>query len=199
MKMYPALKITRKTGAERFQTNGQELPFDLLSFWQWSSSDLVGNALRGVLAEYIVAIAVSSNDNTRTEWGAFDIETPDGIKVEVKSAAYIQSWPQRRLSIIRFGVQETQGCDATTNTYSTRRKRQSDVYVFAVLAHEDQDTINPLELDQWDFYVISTSELTKAVGEQKTISLSRLLEIGPRAVKFGEIRKAIKDAVSDRS
>ena len=31
---------------------------DLFSFSQWSFSDLVGNAPRGVFAEYIVSIAV---------------------------------------------------------------------------------------------------------------------------------------------
>lgn len=199
MEIYQALEVTRKTGTERFQINGQELPIDLLSFWQWSSSDLVGNALRGLLAEYIVAIALSTNENTRTEWDAFDIETPNGIRVEVKSGAYIQSWSQKRLSTIQFGIQETKGWDAKTNTYSAERKRQSDVYVFCVLTHKDQDSINPLNLDQWDFFVISTTELTKAVGNQKTISLKKLLKIGLRAVKFGEIRKAVNYTISNSS
>jgi hypothetical protein len=30
-------------------------------------------------------------------------------------------------------------------------KRQADVYVFALLAHEDRTTIDPLDLDQWKF------------------------------------------------
>lgn len=197
--MYPALKTAKKTGSERFLLNGDCLPFDLLSFWQWSSSDLVSNALRGVLAEYIVTIAVSSKENIRTEWDAYDVETPEGIKVEVKSGAYIQSWSQEKLSTIQFGIEQTQGWDARTNTYSTKRKRQADVYVFCVLTHKKQNTINPLDLDQWIFYVISTSRLTEAVAAQKTISLSSLLRVGPREVTFHQIHEAIIDAASNNS
>ena len=49
------LTIVSKTGREKFHTNGQTLDFDLSSFWAWSVSDLVSNATRGRLAEYIVA------------------------------------------------------------------------------------------------------------------------------------------------
>jgi hypothetical protein len=107
-----------------------------LSFWQWSCSDLVGNALRGVLTEYIVATAVCGADKVRIEWDAYDIETPEGIKVEVKSGAYIQSWSQKKLSAIQFGIQQTQGWNAKTNNYSIQKARQADVYVFCVLAHK---------------------------------------------------------------
>jgi hypothetical protein len=93
----------------------------------------------------------------------------------------------------------TKGWDAKTNTYSAERKRQSHVYVFCVLTHKDQDSINPLKLDQWDFFVISTADLTKAVGNQKTISLAKLFKIGLRALKFGEIRKVVNDAVANSS
>jgi hypothetical protein len=40
-----------------FRDADRLLDFDVLSFWQWSWSDLVSNATRGVLAEYLVARA----------------------------------------------------------------------------------------------------------------------------------------------
>lgn len=58
MDKYPEIKISRKTGKESFHENGSPLGNSLLSFWQWSASDLIGNAMRGILAEYIVATAV---------------------------------------------------------------------------------------------------------------------------------------------
>jgi len=85
MDKYPKIKVIRKTGKEKFKLNGKPLNYDLLSFWQWSSSDLISNAMRGILAEYIVATAVGKTDKIRTEWDAFDIETDEGIKIEVKS------------------------------------------------------------------------------------------------------------------
>jgi len=53
-----AIQTSKKTGQERLIFNGKQLPVNLLSFWQWSSSELLGNALRGVLAEFIVASAI---------------------------------------------------------------------------------------------------------------------------------------------
>jgi hypothetical protein len=34
---------------------------------------------------------------------------------------------------------------------STEIKRHADVYVFALLAHTDKATVDPLSLDQWRF------------------------------------------------
>ena len=192
MAQFPAIIATRKTGSEAFQVNGHPLSNNLLNFWQWSASDLTGNALRGVLAEFIVASAMGCNAGTRTEWDAFDIRTPEGIKIEVKSAAYIQSWSQEKLSSIQFGIRLTQGWNAMTNLYSTQSERQADVYVFCVLAHKDQETIEPLNLDQWMFYVIATKVLNASLGNQKTITLSRLKQLRPLEVTYGEIHAAIK-------
>ena len=37
-------------------------------------------------------------------------------------------------------------------------KRHSDVYVFALLAHLDQRTINPMDVSQWRFYVLTNDQ-----------------------------------------
>jgi hypothetical protein len=82
----PPIIITRKSGAEPLHANGQPLPFDLLSFWQWSVSDLVSNVTRGRLAEFIVATALGiSVSGVRNEWDAVDLITETGLRVEVKS------------------------------------------------------------------------------------------------------------------
>jgi len=192
MNELPAIKVSRKNdGSESFHDNEKSTPFNLLSFWQWSSSDLVGNTLRGMLAEYIIASAVGSTKGTRTEWDAFDIETSDKIKIEVKSSAYIQSWSQPKLSTISFGIQPTKGWDAKTNTYSSQRVRQSDIYVFCVLAHKDKPTIDPLNLEQWVFYILPTKTLNNMVGDQKSITLSSLKKLNPTKVKYGNINSTI--------
>lgn len=156
---------TRKTGGERFHALGKELGFDLLSFWQWSTSDLVSNVTRGRLAEYLVARALGlASDGVRDEWAAFDLLTLSGIKVEVKSAAYIQSWRQQVLSPVSFVVPKTLAWDADTNLQAREARRQADVYVFALLSHVDKPTIDPLDLGQWRFYVLSTSVLAHREG-----------------------------------
>ncbi len=194
-KLYP-LKVNRKSGEEPFVSNGRNLPMNLLAFWQWSSSDLVGNTLRGLVAEYIVTSAVGDRSGNRQEWDSCDVITTDGIKVEVKSSAYIQSWKQSKYSSIKFNIRPTFGWEAATNEYSSDKVRQSDVYVFCLLKHKDQETVNPLSLEQWQFYVISTKKLNEMLGQQKSISLSRLKALNPIETDFENMSDAIKQAVN---
>ena len=194
-----AIPTIRKTGAEPFLLAGRSIGADLLGFWQWSSSELVGNALRGVLAEYIVATAVGANGGVRTQWDAYDVETADGIKVEVKSAAFLQSWWQAKLSSIQFSVRPAYGWDAETNSRSASRNRPADVYVFCVLAHKDKRTANPLNLDQWVFYCINTAAIDQKLAAQKTLSLSRLRRLGPVEVRYAGLAQAIRQVAHGRN
>jgi len=185
-------KLTPKSGEERFHLDGKYLDFNLLSFWQWSSSEILGNALRGILAEYIVAIDIGCDSQVREEWDAYDLVTPDGVTVEVKSAAYLQSWKQTKLSALTFNIQPTKAWYASTNSWGDEYKRQADVYVFCVLSHKDKSTVDPLNLSQWDFYVLTTKELNKQKPNQKTIALSSLLKLNPITSRFGEVGESIK-------
>jgi hypothetical protein len=64
---YSQLVVARKTGGEQFRDGSRPLPFDLLTFWQWSASDLASNALRGRVAEFLVAQALGAADDVRAE------------------------------------------------------------------------------------------------------------------------------------
>ncbi|MFI5385117.1 MAG: hypothetical protein ACHQ50_03260, partial [Fimbriimonadales bacterium] len=161
------LTAERKSGKERFRSKSEPLGFDLLSFWQWSVSDLVSNATRGRLAEYIVARALGIGvTDIREEWAAYDLETGSGIKIEVKSAAYVQSWNQKGLSKISFLTRKTLAWDPESNLQAKVAKRQADVYVFALLTTQDQLRIDPLDLDQWRFFVLPTSDLDNRTRSQ---------------------------------
>ena len=169
------LKIGLKTGDEPFLKSGKPTGFDLKSFWQWSTSDLVNNSTRGVLAEYLVAQSLGLRaESPRESWARWDLETPDGIKIEVKSAALVQTWHQDRLSTPSFNYRATVGWDADTNRQSDRAEREADVYVFALLAHEHKPTIDPLDIDQWKFYVAATRAIEARRRSQHSILLSSL-------------------------
>jgi hypothetical protein len=85
---YPYRPTVRQTGAECFTYKDQPVPVNLLSFWQWSASDLVGNTARGCLAEYIVATALGLTSGVRNDWEAYDLEF-NGWKIEVKSSGHL--------------------------------------------------------------------------------------------------------------
>ncbi|MGI8854834.1 MAG: hypothetical protein ACR2JW_03705 [Thermomicrobiales bacterium] len=186
-----ALQVQRKSGTEMFHEGGLQLSHQLLDFWQWSCSDLTNNAMRGVLAEYLVALALGLTDTPRVEWNAFDLETADGLKIEVKSAAYLQTWRQKQLSTILFQIGQTFGWDASTDISETEQRRQADIYVFCVLKHQDKRTLDPLNMEQWDFYVLLTSVLNEKVPTQKTMGLSTLLRLNPVKTPFDGLAAAI--------
>jgi hypothetical protein len=164
-----------KSGSEPFHSNRHALRPTLLDFWRWSVSDLVSNATRGRLAEFIVANALGiSISGVRDEWSPFDLRTEEGIKVEVKSAAYIQSWFQSKLSAISFRTPRTRAFDPETNSMEPEARRQADVYVFAVLKHQEKSTIDPLNVDQWEFYVVPTATLDGRTRSQYGITLPTL-------------------------
>lgn len=183
MPSLPPLDIQQKSGDEPFIHNDQPLSANLLGFWQWFASDLVGNTMRGVLAEYIVALALDLDctHTLRQEWDAFDLLTTSGVKVEVKSSAYIQSWEQKGYSDIRFGIQP-----------NTAGVREADVYVFCLLAHRQPEAVNPLDLDQWEFYVLATTQLDALVGGQKTIGLRSLQRLEPAVATFDTLAEVIQ-------
>jgi hypothetical protein len=182
----------KKTGEEKFSDSGRDLGLTLLDFWQWYASDLLTNSLRGVLAEFIVARALGINQSSRLEWDAYDLKDISGLKVEVKSAAYLQTWSQKRPSRIIFSIAPTQGWDAQTNGYSSKPLRQADVYVFCLYACQDKESANPLSLEQWRFFVLPASSLNKKMPRQKTLTLGSLEKLNPQRVDFNGLAAAIR-------
>ena len=105
---------------------------------------------------------------------SYDLETPEGVKVEVKSCAYLQSWHQKKLSSITFNVREALYSDSYMSMYSEVAKRHADVYVFCLLHHEDKQTVDPLNLNQWEFYILATKQLNEYTRSKRSINLKSL-------------------------
>lgn len=188
---YPAISTQKKTGKELFLNGGDGVDKTLYDFWAWAFSDLVGNTERGKLAEFIVAMAVGAAEGISSSWESYDLSTPDGISIEVKTSAYLQSWTQKALSQIRFGIRPTHAWNSEENTYADSLQRQADVYVFCILKHKEQETLNPLDLDQWEFYTLSTEVLNREADNQKTISLYRVVSLGASKSNFAGLSQAI--------
>lgn len=195
----PIIKPTHKSGNEAFHQNGKPTSTTVNDFWAWSSSDLLSNALRGVLAEFIVGTAIGlKKKSVRDEWADVDLTTKDGIKIEVKSSAYLQSWAQNGLSKISFSIKPTKSLNLDTNQYSETSKRQADVYVFCLLHHQDPKTVDPLNLDQWEFYVVSTKLLNTTYPTQKTMALSTLKKISV-PISYSHLKQKVRETYDANS
>lgn len=192
---FPRIMAQPRHGAEPLHADGHPLSHTILDFWRWSLSDLLSNATRGILAEFIVATALAIPlTQARDEWAPFDLVTPEGIKVEVKSAAYIQSWHQQKPSVIQFGVSRKRGWDAALNVQEGEARRHADVYVFALLAHLEQATIDPPNVSQWQFFVLPTSVLDTRTRSQHSITLRSLETLSSGAVSYHAVAEVVRAA-----
>lgn len=176
-----------KTGNELFHIHEGTLQTSLLDFWRWNGSDLLSNATRGRLAEFIVATALAIDTSIpRNEWDSYDLLSREGIKIEIKSSGYVQSWVQKALSKISFGIAPARFWNVETAKYDIDPLRHADVYIFCLLKHTDKSTVDPLNLDQWEFYVVNTKQL----GVKKTISLMSLRKIC-QSVTYFQLKKEV--------
>jgi hypothetical protein len=73
-------------------------------------------------------------------------------------------------------------------------RRQADVYVFALLAHQDKTTIDPLNVSQWRFYVLPTSALDARTRSQHSIMLKSLCALCGAPTPFNGLLAAVEKA-----
>ena len=185
--------ISRKSGKERFHNGETRTDFDLLDFWQWSASDLIGNTARGVLAEYLVAKALGiSTTGVREAWLAWDLTTAEGVRIQVKSAAFLQSWHQSKLTEIKFEVSPKKGWNPDTNELEALAKHHADLYIFALLAHIDKVTVDPCDLRQWKFFVFPTQALNNRNRSQQSITLRSLETLAGPPTDFWHLSDRVK-------
>ena len=194
-KILPRIGPKLRSGCERLNAGGEPLGPTLRDYWQWSGSDLVSNVERGVLAEFLVASALKLTKKPREEWGAFDLAVPGYGKIEVKSAAYIQSWEQKEYSRISFDVARRKFLwSPETGEYEKQGspQRVADVYVFCLLKHKCQETIDPLNMEQWEFYIVSRSQLDGSDWkENKRIGLKSLTCL-TEAIPYIDLKREVR-------
>lgn len=159
-------------------------------FWRFAMSDLRMNNVRGYLAEFLVANAVGAK-GLRVEWDAFDVLTPSGIKVEVKSSAYLQVWDQRVPSRIVFSGLRGRTW-APREGGSSQATYNADVYVFAVQTAQRHAEYDPLDVHQWDFYVLPRESI-EGLGH-RSISLTTLRGIIGEPAPYDRLASAIEKA-----
>ena len=144
-------------------------------FWKWAFSDFQANNIRGVLAEFIIAKALELELTVRSTWDDYDLTTPSGIKIEVKSGGFLQSWNQKKLSKIVFSGLRGQVWDSQNNCRGKSLEYRADIYIFAVQTSDSHNSFNPLDLAQWEFYVVPKADMIKR--SVKSISLETVKKI----------------------
>jgi hypothetical protein len=158
----------------------------LLDFWKWAFSDLCDDDLKGIFAEWLVLKLLGIPAVRRVSWANSDIITLEGVRIEIKSTSYWQSWklidevgsvrpmplhPVSRKTKVRFaGLKARDAVMAPANTEPQILK--SHIYVFAFQHEKDFDQWNAMDLSQWEFYVLPVSRMRELRG--RSVSLLTL-------------------------
>ena len=181
------------TGDEEFTLHGSGAGISVKDFWSWAYSDLLNNTQRGVMAEFLVYSSFKSEYPPRTQmrvnWLPFDVTSPSGRRIEVKSAAYLQSWTTDFPAQIQYDIAPKLAWDG--KNYATEAKRNCDLFVFCLYTALTRDK-SILDLDYWEFYVLPTSILNDRIPNQKTISLSSLLKLEPVKTDYAGLGSVIE-------
>ncbi|MGW4647232.1 hypothetical protein [Kitasatospora sp. NPDC004289] len=159
----------------------------VLDFWRYAMPDLRTNTTRGLLAEYLVHRAVGAVQRNE-EWASFDVLRPDGLRIEVKTSAYLQSWGQRQLSTIQFSRLRGRTWDPETGE-ALEQSYNADVYVFCLHTAQTHADYDPLDVGQWSFYVAPRA-VVEATG-QLSIGLASVRRLCGEAAAYGELAQRI--------
>lgn len=162
-------------------------------FWRFAMSDLRTNNVRGYLAEFLVAKALGLHDVRRVEWDAYDLLL-DGIRVEVKSSAYLQAWEQPRPSQINFGGLRGTRYHPRHGYDPAREQLNAHVYVFCVQTAKLHAENDPLDVNQWTFYVVKRSALEQ--HGTKGIGLKAVIRLAGRETAWSDLREAVVAAAA---
>ena len=170
-------------GNEKFICNGSELDITVLDFWRFTYSDLNSDP-RDYLAEFLVSKALGIDTPYNKEaWTLFDI-LYGSTRVEVKCTGYFQTWrTDNKVSQNRY-YSIKPAHDKVKNTF----ERQNDIYVFCLLLGNTREEANPLNLNNWEFYIVPTSVINKECKEANTIRLGKIKKMGYKALGFYDIK-----------
>ena len=194
--MYKRIPVIKLTGSEQFKNVGDK-KFSVLEFWRYGFSNLNSNVLRGALAEFIVenALGKSEQIDVRNPWGDSDVIATNGKKIEVKCCSYIQDWDQNGFSkIIWSGLKakELYWSEAVKKMSELKSADyKSDIYVLALLKHQDHATLDILDMDQWCFWVLSKEKIREITKNGNSVSLIKLQKLKIEPISFSDINGVI--------
>lgn len=187
-------KITENTP---FVNGGESLGMTMLDFWKYQYSNIFD--LQDSIAEFIVGKALGIDEPmNRDGWTLWDIEykyknIERPIRIEIKETGYYHSW-QNKIVNGRISNRRTFGIHRAYTKYkdsSTKLERQNDIYIFCLNIGINEEDSNPLEMTNWEFYVIPTSVINyNCTPTQKSISLGKVMKLAP-PTRYEELKNVI--------
>ena len=181
-------KITENTP---FVNGGESLGMTMLDFWKYQYSNIYD--MQEYIAEFIVGKALGIDEPmNRDGWTLWDIDY-QGKRIEVKQTSYYHSW-QEKIANGKISQQRTFSITPAFTRYkdsTTSYERQNDIYVFCLNIGTNEEESYPLDMANWEFYVVPTSVINEnCTPAQKSISLGKVRKLAP-LTKYEELKNVI--------
>ena len=181
-------KITENT---LFVNGDESLGMTMLDFWKYQYSNIYD--IQEYVAEFIIGKALGINEPmNRDGWTLWDIDYK-GKRIEVKQTICYHSW-QEKIANGKISQQRTFSITPAFTRYkdsTTSYERQNDIYVFCLNTGNDEEDSYPLDMANWEFYVVPTKIINdNCTSEQKTISLGKVRKLAP-LTRFNELKNVI--------
>ncbi len=148
---------------------------------------LVTNVLRGHVAEAIVALTLEPVWRwCAADYAAWDFERADGVRLEVKQSAYLQSWASNPSSKVKpsFDVRGRTGRWEGA-TWVDDVGRPAHLYLFCYHERQD-DSADHRDPSQWRFYIVPTESLPPV----KRIGIASVRRLAARCT-FDELERQL--------
>lgn len=171
-------------GDEQLQVGGHGIALTVNDFWRWAGSDLNDAATRSVFAEFLVASSLEILDDGRQSSRSYDLLWPQddgsGIRINVRTAAYIQSDDPEHPDQIFFDLGFRDRCD---------------VFVFCVYKAMAPEQ-SPLDTELWDFYALHSWGWDGMKEDQRTATVPAILRLEPVWSDYYGIGEAIQKTMT---
>ena len=181
------------TGEEEF-TGMEPHTTTVRDFWQFALGDLRMNSARGYPAEFMVGEALGIENLKRVEWDSYDLKFGD-ITIEVKSSAHLQSWDQKKVSTLQFtSLQGTRYHPRAPGSGEDPLGRRfiAMVCVFCAHTQTEHKKYHQLNISQWEFFVVSRTDLV-ATG-LKSLGINRARQLASGATGWADLPSAVHAA-----
>jgi hypothetical protein len=123
-----------------------------------------------------------------------DVDAPNGKTIEVKCCSYLQDWDQKEFSKILWSglkAKKIYWSSAVGEFPTSAPDYKSDIYVLALFRHQEPETLDILDMDQWCFYVLPQAQLKEVSKNGSSVTIQRLEKNGVTPIGFTNLREQI--------
>lgn len=179
----------------KFIFNEKELSFGLLEFWQQKYSNIYN--MQEVIAEFLVEKALGIDKAQNTDyWTLYDILYRN-YRIEIKETSYYHPWNENGIvsKYRSFGITKANS-NYDIKDCENKFERQNDIYVFCLNTGNTKEESNPMNLNNWEFYIVPTSIINEKCGNNKTITLGKVRKLTQK-VSYDKIKENIDKIINE--